>query len=70
MPTSADLFLARKRSGLLRFQVFDSGFCGLWGLTCDFWAENDKNGGGAKTMTVALGLWASLKALHRDEQGH
>jgi hypothetical protein len=46
MPPSADLFLDRKRSGLWEFHVFELSFCGLGGLTRDFWAENHKSDGG------------------------
>jgi hypothetical protein len=42
MPSSADLFLACKRFGLFVFRGLRCRFGEFWGLTCDFWAENDK----------------------------
>jgi hypothetical protein len=38
----ADLFLVGKGCGLLGFRVLILEFGGFWGLTCDFWAENDE----------------------------
>jgi hypothetical protein len=55
MPTSADLFLDRKQFGLWQFHAFWSSFCGLEGLTREFWAKNEKSDGRSKTIGCLLG---------------
>jgi hypothetical protein len=60
MPTLADLFLVCKRPRLLGFAILILELGRFRGLTCDFWAENDKKNKGKskdnKSVALPFGL--------------